>query len=31
MADAFALALRRVGKLVVDRARPTAADAKPAE
>ena len=31
MADAFALALRRVGKLVVDRARPTTADVKPAE
>ena len=31
MADAFALALRRVGKTVVDRAKPTAADAKPAE
>jgi rsbT co-antagonist protein RsbR len=33
MADAFALALRRVGKTVVDRARPTArtTDAKPAE
>ena len=33
MADAFALALRRVGKTVVDRAKPAAAasDAKPAE
>jgi rsbT co-antagonist protein RsbR len=33
MADAFALALRRVGKVVVDRARPATADvdAKPVE
>jgi rsbT co-antagonist protein RsbR len=31
MADAFALALRRVGKTVVDRAKPAAAEAKPAE
>jgi rsbT co-antagonist protein RsbR len=31
MADAFALALRRVGKTVVDRARPAAAAVKPAE
>jgi rsbT co-antagonist protein RsbR len=30
MADALALALRRVGKTVVDRAKP-AADAKPTE
>ena len=31
MADAFALALRRIGKTVVDRAKPAVADAKPAE
>jgi rsbT co-antagonist protein RsbR len=31
MADAFALALRRVGKAVVDRAKPASTDAKPAE
>ncbi len=31
MADAFALALRRLGKTVVDRAKPAAADAQPAE
>ena len=31
MADALALALRRIGKTVVDRAKPTATDAKPAE
>lgn len=31
MADAFALALRRVGKVIVDRAKPASTDAKPAE
>ncbi len=31
MADAFALALRRVGKTVVDRAKPIATDAQPVE
>jgi rsbT co-antagonist protein RsbR len=30
MADAFALALRRIGKTVVDRAKPVATDTKPA-
>lgn len=31
MADAFALALRRVGKVIVDRAKSASTDAKPAE